>query len=63
MYTLTAFDSNNHVIIQDTGLDMYAAFIGFDIWCDGSLDKYHRIDHITLVDETTGEVILSGKVK
>lgn len=63
MYTLTAFDSNDHVVMQDTGLDRYAAFIGFDIWCDGSLDEHHRMNHVTLTSETTGRIILSSEVK
>lgn len=63
MYTLTAFDSNNRIVMQNTGLDKFTALIGFDVWCDGSLDKCHRMDHVTLINETTKEIILSGEVK
>lgn len=66
MYKLIAYDKNNNVVVEHTPASENAAYIGFDIWCDGSIrnselntDKWDRVE---LVNTDTDEVILSSPV-
>ena len=61
-YILTAFDKDHRLVMEHTETSKGAALIGFDIWCDGSLDETGRMDYVDLLDTETGEVLLSGKV-
>lgn len=62
-YRLIATDVHGNKVMEDVETSKGAAYIGFDIWCDPTLDESGQIVNIYLCDDETGEVILSKKIR